>query len=1045
MRKPLRLLGVGALALALLLPLSGVAGKWWLEHRFLKKEIRLGAGTLRVYGGAVSWTLRVHCDSVWYRSPALRARVGNAEIRLFLLGHLRPLAPVAEASIDTAFLHLSAQPPDTAKASNKTLDSLVFPDLKLPVRVALKLRAITVENDSGILASAWDVNVRNPSSQKAEVDIGTVRSPAVRNLRASFSARADWSSRDSVDLALEAKRETDRVTLTTRRLRARLLRGRGALQAQARDSRVYTRALGLEKNKSPFALDARLDASVLQDDSLRAQLLFTSRVQGFSDSMPLKLSPQQLDVRFDWRNDRGQWSVKSHGKTGELLTMEGNVRKTDLPEWDSLPPLRRFAVSARGKAEKFRVHANGKIVPAEARLENADWNGQELSLRLTTGDSSRVRIQARQTGENWSGDFALHVSPRERWVTAFVDTNVSFAALDASGTLRGKTLSASLAARDLRAYGARLDSLSSRHLYGPNGYVLQSARLAAGEDVWLLSGRMGNSKPAPTLNFHLESARHGGLDFLQDRDHTLHVKARHFEVGALPYEGLAKLPIKKPAVDGSFDWNPKRRTGAADVQVLAAYQKEDLQLKIKGHWDRRELNAEGVELQFKGSALTARGRLRLNGRQFYDLGKLKLPDYEYVSLETPGFDLARADSLVQPEPALKSGKMRGGLTYAGTGGFNGSLSFTEIAPCAELADVVLKSLRLDGRGDTLAVTGITRSENNPLLNDSLSVAVTHALGDTQSIRIEAVAADSLRLRLDAVSGRFNALRGRLQIQGKATLPEESGLLDKLHVDVDFFFPLRDFPRGAALTSRAFEGDYILSPRIREHFSLLPVLNDGVLSVPDFLLTAQGQKGQPLQGNLEYGLASKKMSADFHGGEVALQWTDNRQFDVKMLAIHCSADSNSMEVHGGFSEGSIVFVQPPLHAEGSLRNVNFSFNRPPPRADGGAEIPRLQFSGALSRSLIRYRLKSFSALQDIFRKERGKKRSGGRNSRMQLDVNLRTLGDSNRVDSDILRLSWAGNMEMHGVYPYTLVQGRINALKGELFPAQWDPKLGIHVT
>jgi len=46
--------------------------------------------------------------------------------------------------------------------------------------------------------------------------------------------------------------------------------------------------------------------------------------------------------------------------------------------------------------------------------------------------------------------------------------------------------------------------------------------------------------------------------------------------------------------------------------------------------------------------------------------------------------------------------------------------------------------------------------------------------------------------------------------------------------------------------------------------------------------------------------------------------------------------------------------------------------------------------------------------------------------MKMDVKLHTLGDSNHIDSDILRLTWVGDLEMHGVYPYTLVQGRLNS-------------------
>jgi hypothetical protein len=113
-------------------------------------------------------------------------------------------------------------------------------------------------------------------------------------------------------------------------------------------------------------------------------------------------------------------------------------------------------------------------------------------------------------------------------------------------------------------------------------------------------------------------------------------------------------------------------------------------------------------------------------------------------------------------------------------------------------------------------------------------------------------------------------------------------------------------------------------------------------------------------------------------------------------------------------------------------VTFAFTKPAAsRSHAAREPPALEFSGSLSQSLIRYRIKTLSALQGFFKKEGDKKRGGGRIHPMKVDAKLHTLGDSNHIDSDILRLTWVGDLEMHGVYPFTLVQGRINSLKGEL--------------
>src|SRR6185295_19488906 len=80
--KILRIAGVFLLIGMILFAASMIAGKAWLEHRFLHQEIHLGKSALRVYGGELTWTLRFHCDSAWYRPPDLQARLGKVDLHV---------------------------------------------------------------------------------------------------------------------------------------------------------------------------------------------------------------------------------------------------------------------------------------------------------------------------------------------------------------------------------------------------------------------------------------------------------------------------------------------------------------------------------------------------------------------------------------------------------------------------------------------------------------------------------------------------------------------------------------------------------------------------------------------------------------------------------------------------------------------------------------------------------------------------------------------------------------------------------------------------
>jgi hypothetical protein len=340
---------------------------------------------------------------------------------------------------------------------------------------------------------------------------------------------------------------------------------------------------------------------------------------------------------------------------------------------------------------------------------------------------------------------------------------------------------------------------------------------------------------------------------------------------------------------------------------------------------------------------------------------------------------------------------------------------------------VVKSLRLEGLGDTLLVAGRTESATMTLLNATLRVSVTGALADSQRVRADIVAGDSLRLRLDAVTRRFQTLRGALHVAGRAVLPEESGSVEDVKVDLDFNVPFPNPMTRATLTTRSFEGIYVLPGLTRQRFSLDPVLRDGVFRVPGLSVT--NDQGQALDGSLEYALLSGNLKAHFEGARFAAQWGDDYKADLHNLKADVARDSAGLRMEGVFSRGTFLFGDPPLRASGTLTNVGWGYAVPVQsrlsKDRRGENPPTLRFTGNLSESLVRYRLKSLGDIQRLFSKNQ---RRSSRNS-LRLNVKLQTMGNANHIDSDILRLTWVGNLSVKGVHPYTLFDGRVNAIGG----------------
>lgn len=1053
-------------ALGTLLVCALALGGWWLEHRTLRQEIRFGENrenSLRIHGAEISWwALRVRADSVWYRSPALDARLGKLSADGDLFAGLITLMPAAAVSADSAYLRVR---PDTAPKEKKPLDSLAFPDFKIPVALKVKLRRLVVEDDSGLLARADTLSVRNRGAQEAEAQVRSVRSRWTGGLAFAAKAGIDWSLRDSVAAHAEVRRGPDRATLRARHAKRPLWHGRDALEAAIAETRPYARALG--KNSAgadslPNARNVRVKVAARLSKKTAVNLSLRGEVAAYTPSKAFTLSPQTLSLNADWKDGRGRLDLKSRGRAGEDVALKADARV--LPGFNKLvrereadstsdfislwTRLEYTALSVRGHARNFRVKVQDTLRTADLVIERADWNGSRLAVNLLTGDGSRVEAAGRKNPAGpWSASFVLNIKPEERWVRIFTGDDIAFGALSAEGEARGDsrsrqapTLRATLAARDLAAYGFKLDSIRSFHRYGPDGYVLEPSRLYDKKTRWTLAGTV---RPAPrgegtALAFELSAPDRGSLRYALDPAGTMEARATLFDAGALPYAYLDSLPIEEPVLDGVFIWNPARKTGRADLSAQARFKapsgkKEDVEVRVRGSWDARLLDLEQAGVKMKGSELNVGARLRLNGRQFWQAWEVKPAQYEKASVRTPGFDIAAVLALFQAEPALSKGSVKGELSYGDKSGFEGKLTFASITPRDAIGDVVLKDLELQGNGDTLFVVARTTSETVKPLNARLRLALSALLREEQHLRADLVAGDSLRVRLDASTRRFQSLKGTLDAEGSAALPEKSGTLEGLRIGMDFDVPLVDPVNRSTMTARAFEGVYVLPGLARQSFSLDPALRGGVFRVSRF--TVRNEQGQSVAGSLEYSLAKGSVKAHVKGERFAAQWADDYMADLRDLSFDFARDASGIRIDGSFSRASFLYVDAPLFARGTLTSVRFGYAEPAGSGAAGSARQRrertpatLTLSGNLSESLVRYRLKTFGDLQKVFRRER-KKRSSGPSLRM--NVKVQTLGNDNRIDSDLLRLTWVGNLSVRGVHPFTLYNGRINALDGGL--------------
>src|SRR5690606_3458718 len=148
---------------------------------------------------------------------------------------------------------------------------------------------------------------------------------------------------------------------------------------------------------------------------------------------------------------------------------------------------------------------------------------------------------------------------------------------------------------------------------------------------------------------------------------------------------------------------------------------------------------------YRGSDLVARGRVRLNGQAAYELANVAPGDYETASLATDRIELGDPLAAFPPDPPPPAGVVRGSPAHSDAGGFAGGLAVSDLALRDPPQELAVRTLRLDGRGDSLLATAVTASPVQPLLNDSIRATLTGARGEWQRLRVEATAGGTLHL------------------------------------------------------------------------------------------------------------------------------------------------------------------------------------------------------------------------------------------------------------------------------------------------------------
>jgi hypothetical protein len=84
---------------------------------------------------------------------------------------------------------------------------------------------------------------------------------------------------------------------------------------------------------------------------------------------------------------------------------------------------------------------------------------------------------------------------------------------------------------------------------------------------------------------------------------------------------------------------------------------------------------------------------------------------------------------------------------------------------------------------------------------------------------------------------------------------------------------------------------------------------------------------------------------------------------------------------------------------------------------------------------RWGLRDVTTFFTSFGRGPGRTAATRRSRPWEIDAEVEAAGSRNRIDTDVLRMTFRGDVRMSGVYPYNLIHGKITGLQGEVGPAR----------
>jgi hypothetical protein len=1022
-----------------LLVVGSITASLWLRAR-LQDPIALGDAELRLFGPSILPYLGVSLDSLHYASPSAEITAASIVADPAWIRSLRTLEFSVEAEAETAVIRLKEQtrdqPVDTA-VQQILPDTIPFPEFSLPVLGSIDVSRILVLRDTTRLLETRDVTFRLPDQNAANLSIDRLTLSPADSLALSLRAHADWSAPGDIVFSALVTHENDSVVLRARHEKENLLYGSDSLYATIESSAPYLQILDSAPALPRLSQLQLRSGLLLQQDKKTLQFSLRTRASDLSTVGLAAAGAQRVVLELNLDETSGRWRLRTDGEGDSNIRLSGLLHGIHLPAYPRIDKLlANPSLSGSGKVSGLPIRMGEQTVRAGGVLDTFRVNQQSAITEVRTVDGSRVQGSASWDGQAVEGRYRAQVAPGERWAKAFVDTNVVYRQALVEGTFgqEGTDFTSRLA--DVVAWGIAVDSVFAEHTAGPQGYELRSGTLFTSNGTWAVQGFVSADPSAEFLRFEASHAAGGRLVYAMPNPQTMRVRAQRVRSDQLPVTIPLDTAFQAGITDADFAWNMSRDTGHAFIDATGNYQGARIEAEASAAWGADTFSVQQTRIRLGESVVRVSGIALTDTLPFFALAQLPPEAIRSASLEAEAVDIGRIAGLFLEQSPVRTGELNGRLGYTAQGGLDGKLALSRAVVQLGEERLSLQPLVLRARGDSISLAADLAYSGLPAQEEEVRVRVTDALDPEDSLALKAAVTTAGRFRIGFAGqlARLQRLSGRLTASGALRLPSNAGSVHDLDLDIPVTIPFAHPLDSLSIGEDTVRMTYVVARVDTQRIEAVVQASDGIVRIP--ALRIRGREDQQLQGQISYSLVEGRLlQAELSGERFAFRWLENVVL-LEDLEVALSESGDGLTARARVERARATYYQGLLTAQADLRQLRVQVSLPQGEdttkvGPENGPVPSVTASALLSSTDVRYRIASFDALQQLFQTQPAAPRGYDVAQPVELDITISTRGEKNRIATDVAQLTYTGNVDIRGTWPYPLLNGRISGLDGTI--------------